>query len=280
MSRHTRLLSGAALLLAPLLLASCGPKASEIRLKEKKLTVYGLDRSVSVGGDVVDAKGEIVPGFMVAWESSDPKVATVDPQTGSVKTVAAGKATLTARLGKPPLEAHVLLEVVDVASVNVSPQRMTLAGPAGTTFPLVLEAKASTGALVPMAAEWTSSDPKVATVDASGVVASVAEGKTTVKASIGDVSGATDVVVVFRAIETLEATPLNIPLKVGEALDVTLVARDALGAAIPDAAATWTSSDPTVATCTGGRVLGVGPGSATVRVVCGAKTAEVAVIVF
>ena len=53
MSRLTRFLSGATLLLAPLLLASCGPKATEIRLKETKLKVYGLDRIVSVGGDVV-----------------------------------------------------------------------------------------------------------------------------------------------------------------------------------------------------------------------------------
>ena len=280
MSRLTRFLSGATLLLAPLLLASCGPKATEIRLKETKLKVYGLDRIVSVGGDVVDKKGEIVPGLMVAWETSDPKVATVDRQTGSVKTVAAGKVNLTARLGEPPLEARVALEVVDLASVNVTPQRMTLAGPAGTTFPLVLEARTSSGALVPMAAEWVSSDPKVATVDASGVVTSVVEGKATVKAVIGDVSGAADVVVVLRSIESLEATPLNIPLKIGEALDVTLVARDAQGALIPDVAATWTSSDPAVATCSGKRVLGVGPGSATIRAVCGAKSAEVAVIVF
>ncbi|MHB8799916.1 MAG: Ig-like domain-containing protein [Thermoanaerobaculia bacterium] len=280
MNRLTRYLSGAALLLAPLLLASCGPKATEIRLKESKLKVYGLDRVVSVGGDVVNKKGEIVPGLNVAWETSNPKVATVDPQTGSVKTVSAGKATITARLGEPPLEAQVALEIVDVASVHVSPQRMTLAGPAGTAFPLVLEAKASTGAPLSMAAEWTSSDPKVATVDGSGVVTSAAAGKTTVKASIGDVSGASDVVVVLRSIESLEATPLNIPLKIGEALDVTLVARDAQGEPIPDVAVTWTSSDPAVATCSGGRVLGVGPGSTTVRAVCGAKSAEVAVIVF
>ena len=101
MSRHTRLLSGAALLLAPLLLASCGPKASEIRLKEKKLTVYGLDRTVSVGGDVVDKKGQIVPGLNVAWESSDPKVATVDPKTGSVKTVSAASTAPCAALTSP-----------------------------------------------------------------------------------------------------------------------------------------------------------------------------------
>jgi uncharacterized protein YjdB len=204
----------------------------------------------------------------------------VDGVTGSVKTVAAGKATITARLAEPPLEAKVALEVFDVALVNVLPVRTTLAGPAGTTFPLVLEAKDSAGGRVELPAVWTSSAPNVATVDSAGVVTSVGEGTATVKATVGDVSGASDVVVVFRTIETLEASPLNIPLKVGELGRVTLVARDPKGAPIPDVAATWTSSDPMVATCSGGTILGIGPGSATVRAVCGAKTAEVSVIVF
>lgn len=280
MSPLKRAVSGAMVLLAPLLLASCGPKAEQIRLKETALKVYGLDRTVSVGGDVVDGKGNVVPGLVVTWESSDPKVAKVDPQTGSVRTVSAGKATITARLGDPPLEAKVAVEVLDVALVNVSPQRTTIAGTAGTKFPLGLDVRNSAGARVDMPATWTSSDPKVVAVDPAGVATSVAEGKASVKAAVGDVSGSADVVVVFREIESLEATPLNIPLKVGEAGQVTLVARDAQGAPIPDVAAVWVSSDPAVATCAGGRILGVGPGSATVRASCGAKSAEVAVIVF
>jgi hypothetical protein len=35
-----------------------------------------------------------------------------------------------------------------------------------------------------------------------------------------------------------------------------------------------------VATCSGGTVLGIGPGSATIRANCGTKSAEVSVIVF
>lgn len=61
---------------------------------------------------------------------------------------------------------------------------------------------------------------------------------------------------------------------------VTLVARDPQGVPIPDVAATWVSSDPMVATCSGGKVLAIGLGSATIRATCGAKSAEVSVIVF
>lgn len=280
MNGLTRVLPRAALLLAAALAFACGQKPTEIRLKSAKLKVYGLGRVVSVGGDVVDKKGEIVPGKTVSWESSDTKIATVDGQTGSVKTVGEGRARITARLGDPPLEAVVALEILDIALVNVFPSRTTLAGPRGSAFPLTLEVKRSTGEVVEKQAEWTSSAPAVATVDASGIVTSVGEGRVNVKATVGDVSGSADIVVVLRAIETLEASPLNIPLKVGEMGKVDLVARDPQGAPIPDVAATWTSSDPMVATCSGGTVLAIGPGSATIRAACGAKTAEVSVIVF
>lgn len=280
MSRLDRILPGAALLLAAALAAACSPKPAEIRLTQTNLKVYGLGRVVSVGGDVFDTKGAIVPGLTISWESSNPKVATVNAETGSVKTVSPGKATITARLGDPPLEAMVTIEVFDVALVNVFPSRTTLAGPAGTAFPLMLEVKDSGGAPVEMSAVWTSAAPGVATVDAAGVVTSVGEGTATVNAKVGDVVGAADVVVVFRTIDALEASPLTIPLKVGELGRVTLVARDPRGAPIPDVAATWISSDPTVATCSAGTVLGISPGSATIRVICGEKSAEVSVIVF
>ena len=280
MSRSHRLPAGAALLLVPALLAGCGPKPAAIRVNEAQMKVYGIGRTTSVSGAVVDEKDRPVPGHAIKWESSAPKVATVDEKTGSVKTRGAGKATLKARVEKLGLSAQVALEVVDVAVVSVLPPRTTLAGPAGSTSPLAFEVKDSKGARVDLPVVWSTSDPKVASVDARGLVTSVGEGKVTVKATVGDVDAAADVVVVFRSIDSLEATPLTIPLKVGETGKVTLVARDADGAPIPDIGVAWTTSDPAVATCTGGTVLGVGPGSATIRAVCGAKSAEVSVIVF
>ena len=50
--------------------------------------------------------------------------------------------------------------------------------------------------------------------------------------------------------------------QITDVLTITLVARDPRGGPIPDVAATWVSSDPTVATCSGGTVMGISPGSA------------------
>ncbi len=280
MSRLPRAFPGSTLLLAALLASACAPKPASIRISETKMKVYGLGRVVPIQGDVVDGKGQVVAGRTVEWSSSNPKVATIDKATGSLKTVAPGKTVVTARIEKPPLEATVPVEVFDVALVNVIPPRTTLAGPAGSRFPLAFEVKDSKGAKLGLPAKWESSAPKVATVDGSGVVTSAGEGSTTITAKVGDVPGASEVVVVFRTIDSLVASPLTIPLKVGELSRVTLVARDPEGAAIPDVAATWTTSDPKVATCSGGMVLGVAPGSATVRASCGDKFAEVSVIVF
>lgn len=280
MSRIPRALPGATLLLAALLSSACGPKPAAIRLSETKLEVYGLDRVVSITGDAVDAKGGVVPGLKVEWSSSNPKVAAVDKATGAIRSVAAGKAVITAKIAEPPLEATAQVRIHDVALVRVSPSRTTLAGPRGTKHAFAFEVKDSKGARLDLPAKWESSAPKVASVAPDGVVTSVGEGSATVTARVGDVPGAAEVVVVFRTIDSLVASPLTIPLKVGEMSKVSLIARDPQGALIPDVAATWTSSDPKVATCSGGSVLGIGPGSATIRAACGDKTAEVSVIVF
>ena len=145
MSRLPRVLPAAALVAAGVLAAACSPKPVEIRLKPTRQSVYGLGRIASFSADVVDKKGEVLPGHAIAWESSNPKVATIDAQTGAVKTVAPGKATITARLDKPALEAKATLEVLDVAVVNVYPGKTTLAGPAGSAFPLTLSVKDSKG---------------------------------------------------------------------------------------------------------------------------------------
>ena len=50
MSLTTRLLPGVSLLLAALLLTACGQKPARIRVKETRLKVYGLGRTVSVAG--------------------------------------------------------------------------------------------------------------------------------------------------------------------------------------------------------------------------------------
>ena len=115
----------------------------------------------------------------VSWTSSNPKVATVD-ETGKVKAVASGTTTITAtsKDRDENVSAEVTIKVsIPVASVEINKTEATLTKAAET---LKL-----TATVLPKEAEnkevtWTSSNPKVATVDAAGKVTAIANGTTTI----------------------------------------------------------------------------------------------------
>ncbi|MGN0389412.1 MAG: Ig-like domain-containing protein, partial [Wujia sp.] len=115
----------------------------------------------------------------VSWTSSNPKVATVD-ETGKVTAVASGTTTITAtsKDRDENVSAEVTIKVsIPVASVEINKTEATLTKAAET---LKL-----TATVLPKEAEnkevtWTSSNPKVATVDATGKVTAIANGTTTI----------------------------------------------------------------------------------------------------
>ena len=277
--RLRRVSALAAALAAALAFAACKPKPAEVRVTPKKMTLYGLGRVGALSWDVLDSKGGTVEGAAATWQSSNPKVATVEPSTGTVTSVGAGKATVTASLAGSPLSGAATVEVVDIASLSVFPVRTTLAGPAGSSFHFELSEKDSAGKPLDLIPGWTSSDPRVATIDPQGTVRSVAEGRTTVTAKVGDVAASADVRVVFQEIAALEVAPTTLLLRPGDHGTLVLTARDPSGNPIPEVAAAWTTTSPAVATCSGGVVLALSPGSATIRAVCGTKSVEVTVIV-
>lgn len=266
-----------ALAAAVLLAAACARKPSTVRVSPAKQTVYGLNRRKSMAAEVLDKKGEAIPGTLVKWSSSKPAVATVDEKTGALKTIASGRTVITATAG--PLSGTGTVDVVDAVVVNVVPARVTLAGPPGATAVLSYEVKDSKGKAVEAKPTWSSSDAGVASVDGNGVLKSVKEGKATITASLGDVGGGCDVAVTFREIGGVELAPLTLILTKGETQSVRAVARDTKAAPIEDAAIAWSTSDPNVATCYNGMVTGKATGTATIRASCGSKTAELSVFV-
>lgn len=255
----------------------CRAKPADVRITPAKLTFYGTGHIQNLKFDVVDKKGRALPGLTVTWASDKPKVASVDAN-GLVRSVAPGRATVTASLKGAAGTASV--EVVDVASLNVSPNRMTLVGPAGTKMGLAAEVKDARGNPVNLRPKWASSDPKVATVDADGVVTSVGEGRVTVIATLGnDQSSACDVRVLHREIASFEISPLTLILRVGEVQRVNAIVKDASGFVIEDAALAWTSSDPRTATVSGGAVTGVARGTAVISVATSSRTLSATAIV-
>ncbi|HVO51419.1 MAG TPA: Ig-like domain-containing protein [Thermoanaerobaculia bacterium] len=276
-SRRFAASRGLAAVLGVAVALGCGSKPAEIRVTPAKLTFYGPGRSQTFKFDVLDKKGRDLPPIAGAWTSDKPKVATVDTN-GLVRSVAPGRAILT--VTAMGVSGSAAVEVVDIASLNVTPNRMTLVGPIGTKMALVAEIKDSKGNAAPFKPRWTSADTKVATVDTDGVVTSGAEGRTTIIASLGnDQSSAADVRVLHREISTFEISPLTLILKVGEVQRINAVVKDASGLAVEDAALAWSSSDPKTASVSNGAVLGVARGTAVISVATSAKTLTATAIV-
>lgn len=275
-ARH-RVAWGGLAALGMALASGCGSKPAEIRITPAKLTFYGPGHTQTFKFDVLDKKGRPLPGLVAAWTSDKPKIATVDGN-GLVRSLAPGRAIVTATCQTATGSASV--EVVDVVSLTVSPARMTLVGPPGTKMALVAELKDGKGNPANLKPKWMAGDAKVASVDADGVVTSVAEGRTTVIASLGnDMSSASDVRVLHREISTFEITPLTLILRVGEMQRINATVKDANGLTIEDAALAWTSSDPKTASVANGAVTGVARGTAVISVATSARTLTATAIV-
>ncbi|MFD0713118.1 Ig-like domain-containing protein [Paenibacillus sp. GCM10027626] len=124
----------------------------------------------------------------VAWSTNHPEVATVD-ETGQVKAVGAGKATITVTTADGGFTASCEVTVteepgpsVSVESVKVDPSSVSLqVGESKALKATVAPANAANKAVA-----WSTDNPEVATVDANGQVKAVGAGKATITVTTMD----------------------------------------------------------------------------------------------
>ncbi len=190
----------------------------------------------------------------------------------------AGKAMVTATYES--ISAQVPVEVIDVATIEMSPPSLSLVGPAGTSIPLSCAVKDSQQRRVDLKPAWSSSDPKVATVSDEGVVTSVGPGKTTILTKVGDVQGGCEVAVSLRPIARIEIRPATALVRVGDSQHFAVIAYGPDGQPIEDIAVVFTSSNPAVATVDGGGVAsGKKAGGAVIRGEIAGQKAEATLLV-
>jgi hypothetical protein len=114
---------------------------------------------------------------------------------------------------------------------------------------------------------WSSSNPAVATVDATGRVTGVAEGNALIFAGVGGILGNRPIQVLPPPVASVEVSPDAFQLQRGEERTLQVTLRGADGAVLVGRPITFTSSAPGVASVTNqGVVRGVSAGSATVTV--------------
>ncbi len=144
------------------------------------------DATVQLQAVIQDADGATLADREITWSSSENAVATVS-SAGLVTGVAGGSATITATSEGKSGTAGVLVQI-PVASVIVDPNvaNLTLSG----TVSLAAVALDATGnELIDREVSWSSSNPGVASVSETGLVTGLADGTSTISATVEGKTG-------------------------------------------------------------------------------------------
>ena len=262
-----------------------------VRQAVTQVTLTAPTDSLTALGDTLrlaavarDANGSPVPGATIVWSSSDTAVARVNA-SGLVTARANGGVTVTASAGTSIAATFSLRVAQVVASAQVTPQQTTLSA-IGDSIQLGLTTLDANGFPVSdVSVTWTSSDSRVATVSASGVVTAVEPGQVTITATVngGTVQSVTLAVQVWvgPAVQQVIVTPAADTLAaLGESATLVATARTGQGDIVSGLTFTWASSNSSVASVTpGGVVTAVGNGSATITASASGVSGSAAVTV-
>lgn len=185
------------------------------------------------------------------WTSYNANIAKVNAE-GEVTAVRKGKTTIKARAGSEYLTCAVT--VVDSSiKLNKTAASIYTGGTSANTVQLKAAVKGATKDIV-----WTSSDESVAVVDAKGKVTSVSAGTATITATANRKSADCTVTVQESSI-ALNMASMQLSTKgTGSSVKLTPAI---VGS---KKSVTWSTSDKTIATVSGGKVTGKKTGTAVI----------------
>ncbi len=229
---------------------------------------------------------------VVSWASSDPSIATVGTSPGNegiVTGVSTGVTTITASyLGKVP-SATITVSRAPLTALSVDPPSASV--PKGVTQPFRALGSFDDGSTADVTAEvvWSSSDANVAAVSnaqgTNGRATGMNVGSATISATLSGKTASAAMSVTPAVLVSLEVTPSAVSLPKGSSANLALTSiwSDGTKQDVTDAA-TWSSSDPSVASVSmapgsAGRITANAVGSATVTASYGGKSASAGVAV-
>jgi uncharacterized protein YjdB len=237
--------------LGGLLIASCG---SESTITTKSIEVAPATASIGIttaqqfsatailsDGTKKDVTAE------ATWATSDEALATVNTD-GSATGVSAGEAIISATYDGKTGSATLTVTGATIASLAVTPTTPSIA--AGTTQQFTATATMSDSSTQDVTDQvtWASSDAAVATLGSDGLATGLAEGSTTISATLNEVTGNTTLTVSAATLQTIEVTPTDpsIAADTGQQFTATGTFSDNSTQDITTQV-TWSSSDTAVA---------------------------------
>ena len=167
-----------------------------------------------------------------------------------------------------------------VSSVRISLAQPTLA--MGQTTQATVVATSADGSVVAGHADYTSQNPSIATVSASGVVTALTAGVSTIQATVSSQAGSATLTVqpTISPVAIVAVTLDSSSLTIGHSAKASATATDSAGNQVSGLTITWASLSPIVATVSpSGTVTAVAAGSATIEGTVSGKTGSVSLSV-
>ncbi len=204
-------------------------------------------QTVQLSAVLKDGRGGVLNGRPVVWTSTDSTMARVSA-TGAVIALSPGYVTVTALSEGRSGTGTVMITATaaPVARVEVSPATASIG--LGDTAALIAAPKDDRGnTLVGRATRWSSSDPRVASISATGTVAALRIGTVVIVVAVEGKRDSVPITVTPPAVAMVVIAPTTASLQVGGRTQLSVTARDAHDRPIQGRRVEWRSSDPTVA---------------------------------
>ncbi|MGA2710671.1 MAG: Ig-like domain-containing protein, partial [Steroidobacteraceae bacterium] len=169
-----------------------------------------------------------------------------------------------------------LPQAPELASIAVGPPDSNVA--MGLTHQFIATGVYSDGSKLDLSSEvsWSSTHTAIASINSDGVATAISPGTTTVTASMGRLSGSTNLAVTAATLMSIGVTPTNMSLASGttDSLRAIGVYSDNLTLDLTKSV-TWSSSAPTIASVSNtaganGMTIAVSPGSSMITATLGA----------
>ena len=203
------------------------------------------------------------------WSSTSTSVATISA-AGLASGVAAGSTTIQATSGSVSGSTGLTVTPPVLVSIAVTPANPFVA--TGSTEPFTATGTYSDNSTqnLTSSATWSSSNPSVATINASGSASALAKGTSTIQATSGSISGSTTLTVT-AALVSIAVTPANPTIAKGTAQQFTATGTYSDNSTQNiTSSVTWSSTSTAVATInTTGLASTLGVGSTTIQATSG-----------
>ena len=243
-----------------------GRKAvASVGVNPKMPTLASLNATQQLSASAMDSHGKPLVGRVVTWSSSNNAVATVS-STGLVTAKSNGSANVTA--SSEGVSGTVGVTVAQMAATLASAPANAALAAIGQTQQFTATAQdANHSPIANPSVTWTSSDPTVVSVNASGLATAAKNGTARITAATANGRTAIATVTVAQATASVAVTPAAPPTitTANGTAQFAAQAMDANGNAIAGKTFAWSSDAVGVATVSPtGLATAVGNGTANI----------------